>query len=114
MGPHRQFVFTVPKVLRLLFRRNRTLFAQVSRLLNQLISDFYNYATGRTIRSGMIAAHQTFGDMLRWNPHFHCIVLEDGFDEDGKFFYLKFLKSYNDDLRCNGHIKGFQDLSLLT
>jgi hypothetical protein len=72
--PHRQFVFTVPKVLRLIFRRNRTLFAKVSRLINQLISDFYSYATGRTIRFGMIAAHQTFGDMLRWNPHFHCVI----------------------------------------
>jgi hypothetical protein len=40
--PHRQFVFTVPKVLRLIFRRNRTLFAKVSRLINQLISDFYS------------------------------------------------------------------------
>jgi hypothetical protein len=88
--PHRQFVFTVPKVLRLIFRRNRTLFAKVSRLINQLISDFYSYATGRTIRFGMIAAHQTFGDMLRWNPHFHCIVLEGGFDQNGKFLYIPF------------------------
>jgi hypothetical protein len=68
--PHRQFVFTVPKVLRLIFRRNRTLFAKVSRLINQLISDFYSYATGRTIRFGMIAAHQTFGDMLSLEPAF--------------------------------------------
>ncbi|AHC14495.1 hypothetical protein L21SP2_1088 [Salinispira pacifica] len=60
--PHRQFVFTLPKVLRLIFRRNRTLFAKVSRLINQLISDFYSYVTGRTIRFGMIVAHQTFGD----------------------------------------------------
>jgi hypothetical protein len=79
-----------PKVLRLIFRRNRTLFAKVSRLINQLISDFYSYATGRTIRFGMIAAHQTFGDMLRWNPHFHCIVLEGGFDQNGKFLYIPF------------------------
>jgi hypothetical protein len=60
--PHSQFVFTVLKVLRLIFRRNRTLFAKVSRLINQLISDFYQYATGRIIRFGMIAAHQTFDD----------------------------------------------------
>jgi hypothetical protein len=38
----------------------------------------------------MIAAHQTFGDMLRWNPHFHCIVLEGGFDQNGKFLYIPF------------------------
>jgi hypothetical protein len=38
----------------------------------------------------MIAAHQTFGDMLRWNPHFHCIVLEGAFDQNGKFLYIPF------------------------
>lgn len=29
--------------------------------------------------TGMVTAHQTFGDMLRFNPHFHCLVLEGGF-----------------------------------
>jgi hypothetical protein len=38
----------------------------------------------------MVIAHQTFGDMLRWNPHFHAIVLEGGFDEEGTFFYIPF------------------------
>jgi hypothetical protein len=28
--------------------------------------------------------------MLRWNPHFHAIVLEDGFDGEGTFFYILF------------------------
>jgi len=28
--------------------------------------------------------------MLRWNPHFHAIVLEGGFDEEGTFFYIPF------------------------
>jgi len=40
--------------------------------------------------AGLIIAHQTFGDMLRWNPHFHAIVLEVGFDEHGRFFYIPF------------------------
>lgn len=35
-------------------------------------------------------AHQTFGDMLRWNLHFHSIVLQGGFDEQGTFFYIAF------------------------
>jgi hypothetical protein len=28
--------------------------------------------------------------MLRWNPHFHAIVLEGGFDGGGTFFYIPF------------------------
>jgi hypothetical protein len=27
---------------------------------------------------------------LRWNPHFHAIVLEGGFDGEGTFFYIPF------------------------
>jgi len=53
----------------------------------------------------MVTAHQTFGDMLRWNPHFHAgctaeqqfariatrpIVLEGGFDDEGTFFFIPF------------------------
>ena len=26
--------------------------------------------------------------MLRWNPHFHSIVLEGGFDEQDTFVYI--------------------------
>ncbi|MEM6411840.1 MAG: transposase, partial [Pseudomonadota bacterium] len=51
--------------------------------------------------TGTVIAHQTFGDMLRWNPHFHAIVLEDGFDEEGTFFYIPFsgLQSMTDLFR---------------
>ena len=45
-------------------------------------------ATCSSIRTGVVIAHQTFGDMLRWNPHFHAIVLEGGFDEQGTFVYI--------------------------
>ena len=38
----------------------------------------------------MVIAHQTFGDMLRWNPHFHAVVLEGGFDDEGTFFFIPF------------------------
>ena len=47
-------------------------------------------ARDRPRRIGLTIAHQTSGDMLRWNPHFHAIVLEGGFDEHGRFFYLPF------------------------
>ena len=33
---------------------------------------------------------------MRWNPHFHDIVLEGGFDDEGTFFFIPFsgLQSY--------------------
>ena len=86
--PHRQFVFALPKALRVFFRHDRRLFGHVSRLIYRIIQEFYQQAAGRPIRTGVIIAHQTFGDMLRWNPHFHSIVLEGGFDEQGTFVYI--------------------------
>ena len=62
---HRQFVFTVPKALRIFFRNNRKLFADISRLIFSIIRDFYKEAAGKDIKTGMVIAHQTFGDMLR-------------------------------------------------
>ena len=88
--PHRQFVFTMPKALRPFFRHDRCLFADVSRLICHILHDFYDEATGRPLLTGMVIAHQTFGDMLRRNPHFHAIMLEGGFDEEGTFFYIPF------------------------
>ena len=83
--PHRHFVFTMPKALRPSFRHDRRLFAEVSRLIYDILREFYHEAASRTLLTGMVIAHQTFGDMLRWNPHFHAIVLKGGFDQEGTF-----------------------------
>lgn len=88
--PHRQFVFTMPKALRPFFRHDRRLFADVSRLIYNILLEFYKEAAGRFLLTGMVIAHQTFEDMLRWNPHFHAIVLEGGYDDGGTFFYIPF------------------------
>ena len=45
---------------------------------------------GRPLLSGIVVAHQRFKNVLRWNPHFHAIVLESGFDEGSTFFYIPF------------------------
>jgi len=88
--PHRQFVFTMPKALRPFFRHDRRLFAEVSRLIYEILREFYHEAAGRPLLTGMVIAHQTFGDRLRFNPHFHAIVLEGGFDDEGTFFFIPF------------------------
>ncbi len=88
--PHRQFVFTMPKALRQFFRHDRRLFSDVSRLIYDILREFSDEAAGRQLLTGMVIAHQTFGDMLRWNPHFHTIVLEGGFDDEGTLFYIPF------------------------
>lgn len=80
----------MPKAIRPFFRHDRSLFADVSKLIYQLLREFDNKAAGRPLLTGMVIAHQTFGDMLRWNPHHHVIALEGGFDDEGTFFYIPF------------------------
>jgi hypothetical protein len=86
--PHRQFVFTVPRILRPYFRHNRRLFSDVSRVIFAIIQRFYNRAAKTMIKTGMVLAYQPAGEFLRFNPHFHCLVLEGGFDENGRFVHI--------------------------
>ena len=44
--PHRQIVFTFPKVLRAFFRHDHDLIGEVSRLAYRMIQDFYSAAAG--------------------------------------------------------------------
>jgi len=46
-----------------------------------MISDFYREVAGREIDTGMVIAHQTFGDMLRY-------AIEK-FEEKKRQMYLK-------------------------
>jgi len=87
--PHRQFVFSIPKALRIFFRHDQKLFAAVSSLLFSLIRKFYRLAAGAPLLStASIIAFQPFGDFLRPNAHWHCLVLEGGFAPDGRFLFL--------------------------
>jgi hypothetical protein len=86
--PHRQFVFTMPKALRVFLRHDRRLFADLARLIFNLIAEFYSTAAGKPIATGAVVAYQPFGDSLRFNPHFHALIMEGGFDSAGQFYYL--------------------------
>jgi len=86
--PHRQFVWTFPKLLRPFFRHDRRLFGELSPLIFNMLQDFYDEAAGKKIDTGAVLAYQTAGDFLRWNPHFHGLVLEGGFDKQGRFVHI--------------------------
>jgi len=51
---------------------------------------FYTKAATRPVKTGMVLAYQTSGEFFRWNPHWHAIVLEGGFDEAGRFVHIPF------------------------
>lgn len=86
--PHRQYVFTLPKMLRPYFKTNGGLFAEISKLISDIINRYYKELIGKEIQTGFVVSYQTYGEFLRFNPHWHCIVMEGGIDEDHQFHFL--------------------------
>jgi hypothetical protein len=85
--PHRQFVFAFPKILRSFFRNNKKLFSEVSKKIYKMFELYYTRVGFKGARTGIITAFQTFGDFLRFNPHYHSLVLDGYFDGTGNFVY---------------------------
>lgn len=86
--PHRQFVFTIPKCLRVYLKHDRALHAELSRHIFRLLTEYFSEAAGRKITAGMVSSLQTFGEYAGWNPHWHLIVLDGGFDRYDRFVYI--------------------------
>jgi hypothetical protein len=86
--PHRQLVWTLPKVLRVLFRHHKRLHGEISRLLYELVCDFMTAAAGKPIRTAAVMVFQSSGQFARCNPHWHGLFLEGGFDREGRFVHL--------------------------
>jgi len=65
---HRQWVFTIPKVLRKLFYKDRLLLAELARCAAATILELYRAIfPDNHFRPGIIASTQTFGDLLIWH-----------------------------------------------
>jgi len=86
--PHRQFVFTIPKLMRPFFKSDKHLFGEVSRLLFSLLSEFFSLAAGQELLSACVVSYQSFGEFARFHPHWHVLVLEGGFTQYDRFLYL--------------------------
>jgi len=67
--PHDQWVFTVPKRLRLIFLYDRTLLGDLARCAWSTARDLYLAGSpSGTAVPGMVASVQTYGDLANWNP----------------------------------------------
>jgi len=94
--PHRQVVFTFPKVLRVFFRYDRSLYGELCKLVYPMMRRFYTKAAGRAIKGAAVTACASSGDFVRrcngppwgWNPHLHALFLEGGFEAGGRFVHV--------------------------
>ncbi|MBL8028318.1 MAG: transposase zinc-binding domain-containing protein [Fibrobacteres bacterium] len=69
---HRQWVFTIPKRLRIFYRMDRRLLGKLSRCAYETMRELFRSETGNdTVLPGMFSSIQTFGDLLNWHCHIH-------------------------------------------
>jgi hypothetical protein len=87
--PHRQFVFTIPKILRGIFRKRRHLLTHLFHTATTCLRDAFrtvlNLPDGRLAAA---AAVHTFGDYLVFHPHLHVLAAHGLFDDQGRFHCL--------------------------
>jgi len=74
--PHRQWVFTLPKRLRIYFRYDRRLLGKLCRAAYETVNGAMAFQAGDgMVVPGMVAAIQTFGDLVNWHPHIHVRII---------------------------------------
>ena len=75
--PHQQFVFTIPKRLRIYFRSERRLLGELCRAAARTVITVYRAASGRPDAvPGMVGAIQTFGQLVIERILRHCGLWE--------------------------------------
>ncbi len=82
--PHRQWVLSVPKRVRYLFRRERETVGAVLRIfMRTLETTLRRKSPGApaTSRFGAVASVHHFGSSLNEHIHFHCVVTDGVFSE---------------------------------
>ena len=89
--PHRQWVFTMPKRLRIYFRFDRNLLGGLCRAAYDTVRDVFKLEVdGGSGTPAMVGAVQTFGDLIHWHSHVHAIVPEGVFAESGVFVHIPY------------------------
>jgi len=96
-APHRQVVFTIPKMLRIFFKYNRSLLSSLCLCGREALVKYFKASTRKEITPGIIAVIQSFGSRMNFHPHLHFLVTEGGTDNEGRFHKVT---SFNDSLLC--------------
>ena len=87
--PHRQYVFSIPKILRRFFLYDRKVLGKLSQCAAKSLTKFLKTILGKKHGiPGLVVSIQTFGDYARWHPHLHVLVADGLFLESGYFFVM--------------------------
>ena len=84
--PHRQWVFSIPKRLRIYFLYDRKLLGKLAKCAWKVLKEYLRKSVGNEDGiPGVVVAIQTFGDMVNFNPHLHIIATDGCFDGGGNY-----------------------------
>jgi len=85
--PHRHFVFSIPKIIRIYFLFDRNLLKKLSKIAWEVLSLYYKNAVNKQDAApAAVASIQTFGDLLGFNPHLHILCADGCFGKNGMFY----------------------------
>jgi len=90
--PHRRVVFTIPRVLRGLFQRERRLLGLLVRPARDAIVPSVRAILDRhEATPGLVVSIQTFGSYAaNFHPHVHALLTDGAFTEEGEFLQLPY------------------------
>ena len=87
---HAQWVFTVPKMLRVYFLHHRELLGALSLAAYETVKELMAAAAveEKGFRPGVVSVVRTFGDGAKYHPHVHALVSLGGFSACGEWIPL--------------------------
>jgi hypothetical protein len=90
---HAQWVFTVPKMLRIYFLHHRELLGALARLAAQTAKELLTAAVGEEegFRPGVVSVVQTFGDRVNFHPHVYALVTRGGWTRCGEWIPVPYV-----------------------
>ena len=87
--PHRQFVFTMPRPLRGIFRKRRKLLHHLFQVATTCLRDWMRIRLDLPDgQLAAVAAVQTFGDYLVFHPHLHVLAATGLVDRENRFHLM--------------------------
>ena len=90
---HAQWVFTIPKMLRVYFLHHRELLGELSRAAAETARELLAAAAGEEegFRPGVVSMVRTFGDRANFHPHVHALVTRGGWHATGEWIPVAYV-----------------------
>ncbi|MGB0333962.1 MAG: IS91 family transposase [Opitutales bacterium] len=87
--PHRHWVFTLPRILRNVFRKDPHRLTELCHLVADTLQDWLREQSAIPDgRVGIVLAIHTFGEYLAYHPHIHCLATAGVFDSHHQFHLI--------------------------